>query len=130
MPFDYQPLRGPDSIRLLNIHSAGQESDQLICSLEPAQLGECRYEALSYVWGNAQARKAIICNDGIISITENCYRALRSLTARRITPTSSHLRLWVDAICINQSDSQERSSQVLLLPRIFESATAVIAWLG
>ncbi|KAJ3455134.1 hypothetical protein MRS44_013734 [Fusarium solani] len=38
--------------------------------------------------------------------------------------------IWIDAICINQDDLQERASQVLLMGRIFRSASRVLAWLG
>lgn len=39
-------------------------------------------------------------------------------------------RLWVDAICISQQDTAERSQQVQLMRRIYGSSDAVIAWLG
>ncbi|KAK0620552.1 heterokaryon incompatibility, partial [Immersiella caudata] len=37
---------------------------------------------------------------------------------------------WVDFICINQSDLQERSTQVSTMDRIYRSATQVDIWLG
>jgi heterokaryon incompatibility protein (HET) len=37
---------------------------------------------------------------------------------------------WVDAICINQEDSRERSQQVKLMAAIYRSALSVCAWLG
>lgn len=40
------------------------------------------------------------------------------------------MRLWVDAICINQTDVTERNAQVSMMARIYSSASAVIAWLG
>ena len=38
--------------------------------------------------------------------------------------------LWIDALCINQADLGERSSQVLLMKRVFECAQGIIIWLG
>jgi len=35
------------------------------------------------------------------------------------------VRLWIDAICINQQDLDERANQVLLMPRIYHSAMSV-----
>ena len=38
--------------------------------------------------------------------------------------------LWVDALCINWSDTAERNAQVALAPDIYQRATAVWAWVG
>ncbi|KAH8756599.1 heterokaryon incompatibility protein-domain-containing protein, partial [Diaporthe sp. PMI_573] len=37
---------------------------------------------------------------------------------------------WVDAICINQNDLEERSAQVQVMPQIYSKASCVIVWLG
>jgi hypothetical protein len=37
---------------------------------------------------------------------------------------------WIDAICINQEDLQERSTQVLLMGRIYQQAQCTMVWLG
>ena len=37
---------------------------------------------------------------------------------------------WVDAICINQDDLEERSAQVQIMPQIYSRASCVIVWLG
>lgn len=42
----------------------------------------------------------------------------------------SGLFFWVDAICINQSDLDERSRQVRIMPDIYSKAAGVIVWLG
>lgn len=38
--------------------------------------------------------------------------------------------LWVDALCINQDDPEERGEQVVNMASIYRTAEAVIAWLG
>jgi hypothetical protein len=38
--------------------------------------------------------------------------------------------MWVDQICINQRDKDEKSHQVRLMDRIYEKAENVIVWLG
>ncbi|KAF2433898.1 hypothetical protein EJ08DRAFT_582828, partial [Tothia fuscella] len=40
------------------------------------------------------------------------------------------LRLWIDQICINQSDPNERSHQVQMVSRIYSQASQVLVWLG
>ncbi|KAM3548426.1 hypothetical protein MY1884_009184 [Beauveria asiatica] len=40
-------------------------------------------------------------------------------------------KFWVDAVCVNQKDADERSHQLsTMMAKIYESATSVIAWLG
>lgn len=38
--------------------------------------------------------------------------------------------LWVDALCIDQMDLQERMHQVRIMPHIFRGAEEVLVWLG
>jgi len=58
-------------------------------------------------------------------VTSNLEAALRHLRYRH-----QPRFLWVDAICINQSDPQERASQVLLMEFIYGMAFNVHVWLG
>lgn len=83
------------------------------------------YEALSYVWGDVSKTEQIICDGKLLKITESLAVALRALRQ----PERSRV-LWADGICINQQDTEERSSQVLLMSSIFSLATQVICWLG
>lgn len=39
-------------------------------------------------------------------------------------------KLWIDAICINQGDTKEKSLQVAVMDRIYSQATYVVLWLG
>jgi len=40
------------------------------------------------------------------------------------------LEIWVDALCINQSNDGEKSQQIMLMPQIYTNAYCVIMWLG
>jgi hypothetical protein len=84
-----------------------------------------RYAALSHVWGSEQSEYPIItCNDKAIAIPRQLYDALMYLA----TKTTESL-VWVDNLCINQSDPIEKARQVRNMLRIFEKADKVIAWL-
>lgn len=83
------------------------------------------YEALSYVWGQLDGQKPIFLNSTLVSVTANLESALRHLRHEKQERT-----LWVDAICINQGDIAERSSQVLLMSKIYSNATQTLVWLG
>lgn len=83
------------------------------------------YECLSYVWGAPQFTKTININDEEVHITPNLETILRYLRL-----PSQPRQLWVDAICINQGDHQERSSQVQRMRDIYASCTHDLVWVG
>jgi len=92
------------------------------------------FAALSYVWGDQNITNEIQVNKTPVPVTTNLATALKFVKghwqAEFPNSNASSFRLWVDAICINQSDLDERSSQVSLMGRIFRSANIVFSWLG
>jgi hypothetical protein len=62
---------------------------------------------------------------GYINITENLHSALQNLRKH-----DKMLVLWVDAICIDQSNIPERNSQVSNIPQVYTEAASVLVWLG
>ncbi|KAL8871036.1 MAG: hypothetical protein Q9174_003057, partial [Haloplaca sp. 1 TL-2023] len=93
------------------------------CTLDLEDPG--RYETLSYVWGNAPADHDIRLNDHLFHITHSLWEALRVMVTKRAGKL-----LWVDAICINQKDSAEKSSQVGMMGEIYRTAQGVIIWIN
>lgn len=86
------------------------------------------YEALSYCWGDPDEPVPVFCGekgDKIIWVTRGLFSALRRLRL----PTESRT-LWVDAVCINQSDNNEKGCQVRLMTEIYMNARRTIIWLG
>jgi hypothetical protein len=103
--------------------------------LHLATIGDdLRFEALSYVWGDPNDTTDIIVNGIKTAVTRNLAAALGQVLNfwRYEYPFRSlaSLRLWVDALCINQADPVERREQVKLMPDVYSSAKLVIAWLG
>jgi hypothetical protein len=82
------------------------------------------YRAFSYVWGTNQSMQELVTPDGILEITFSLSKALQSLRHK-----NTATMLWVDAICIDQNDNQEKARQIRLLPQIFQSATSTYAFL-
>ncbi|EPE34810.1 hypothetical protein GLAREA_10505 [Glarea lozoyensis ATCC 20868] len=115
-------------IRLL----PGLNDAQLHCIIEHIELrddekqqkgshidnGGVRFDALSYVWGNATVSpEQLICED-----TVGALRALRD---------KKHVRnLWVDAVCIDQGYDPEKLQQIQIMGRLYSQASVVRAWLG
>ncbi|KAK3332355.1 heterokaryon incompatibility protein-domain-containing protein [Cercophora scortea] len=83
---------------------------------------------LPYVWGpesNPSAQKPITLNSHPFLIKPSLESALRHLRL----PTTPRT-LWIDALCINQSNIPERSAQVQLMRFIFTLCTTNLVWLG
>lgn len=132
--FQYKPLReGRDEIRLLHIEP-GTTDSQIRCYLKNANLHhQTAYQALSYTWGDPIAeqdkqtdnpKEQILLKGTSFEVESNLHNALIYLRRRSI------LVVWVDAICINQTDDEERGRQVLLMGLIYSRADGVLVWLG
>lgn len=83
------------------------------------------YEALSYVWGDREEGRQIFLNGIPFRVTQNLYAALAQLRL-----FERERVLWIDAICINQNDDDEKSTQVTFMRQIYEAASQVLIWLG
>ncbi|KAK4158650.1 heterokaryon incompatibility protein-domain-containing protein, partial [Cladorrhinum sp. PSN259] len=112
-------------IRLLTVHPGGFD-DEIKCSLHLTSLDETiAFTALSYVWGDPSICEPIIVNGSVVSVTVNLKAALR-----RLRQEENPQVLWVDAICINQADLDEKAAQIPFMSRIYSTAGRVVAWLG
>ncbi|KAJ4988214.1 het domain protein [Stagonosporopsis vannaccii] len=124
----YRAMPHENSIRLLCIHK-GFPSDRVEITLKLARLDHPTptYEALSYVWGSGVQVSHIIdeTTKTPIPVTGNLYNALKG-----VRKFEQDRIVWVDALCINQSDGKEKSIQVRKMNSIYTHAARVIVWLG
>ena len=93
-----------------------------------------RFTALSYLWGDPDVTVPITVNETEIQVTTNLAQALEHVyghwVASSSKPRKYEFLLWVDAICINQRDLQEKVYQIPLMGDIFSTAELVVSWLG
>lgn len=131
--YAYRKLDGHGAIRLLILHPAAYQ-EEIRVTLREGNLYEDTYRALSYVWNDPYSQKIVGHDTATVvynetgqrqSVTANLYLALCHLRS-----TSEEQILWVDAICINQTDMQERGQQVSTMGAIYSGATEVVVWLG
>ncbi|KAK1841306.1 ankyrin and het domain-containing protein [Colletotrichum chrysophilum] len=127
--YQYEPL-SPDSIRLLVLQPSAYDTE-LRGSLLCTTLAEADYDlidpytALSYVWGSDERPCLIFLDGKDFAITQSLHDALRDMRdATRV------LRIWADALCINQGDVPERNVQVKLMGKIYGAASNTILYLG
>ncbi len=128
--YRYSPLPDGNFTRVIVLHPCiVADDEQLRCDIELLDLN-CEpytYDAVSYVWGELRFDETLHCGNGLqdIAITPTLASALRSFRSSR-TPR----RLWVDAVCINQGDSDEKSDQVAAMGIIYQRARATLIYLG
>lgn len=136
----YEPLNEDErnfEFRLLEILDVTGDS-RISCRLskatftdEPSKIPS--YTALSYVWGNVNSTERITLNGRPWLVTKNLASALRHIGKHWQTAISDEASpglFWIDALCINQRDLEERARQVSKMQYIYNSADAVFAWLG
>jgi len=115
-------------VRFLRLLPAVSRSDVIECELFCGSLsGTVDFEALSYTWGTFENAPIISVQRQPRQVTQNLAAALRRLRH------PDHPRvLWVDALCINQSDDAEKSLQVAQMRQVYTSPrnTQVVVWLG
>ncbi|KAH6714263.1 heterokaryon incompatibility protein-domain-containing protein [Leptodontidium sp. MPI-SDFR-AT-0119] len=151
----HQTIDSNHEIRILRIQH-GKDGDPLECMLFPSalELGNNQkshsehqkwpYTALSYWWGDPDevaGNRITIYKDtgargvrqtltgfnqsGTFFIRDNLNAALL-----RFRHATEDVNVWVDAICINQDDKTEKSSQVARMHEVYTQAESVCVWLG
>ncbi|KAH7067456.1 heterokaryon incompatibility protein-domain-containing protein [Paraphoma chrysanthemicola] len=149
--FKYRPLQSETHVRVLFLQSGHDQGplrgrlrqidlrpSLLEARARPGRISNLRakvqsvfskeeqgYEALSYVWGDPQTDRFIYCPTGKIPIAANLSQALLHIRCSDRTRV-----LWIDAVCIDQKNVQERSHQVSMMGNIYSQAQQVLVWLG
>ncbi|KAH8881748.1 HET-domain-containing protein [Thozetella sp. PMI_491] len=127
----YVPI-GRRQARLLHVQP-GLYGEPIVCSLSVMNVAQRdaafttvpTYEALSYTWGDGSPKFIVQCNGHSLPVAHNLFFALQHLRLQTVTR-----HMWIDALCINQQDPQERSEQVQHMLQIYQNASHVIVWLG
>jgi hypothetical protein len=126
MTFKHSRL-GSTQLRLLKPVTASHQDISfkvLIVSRQSAP----QYTAVSYTWGDADPTEVIYLDGEAFSVRPNLWSCLYYLSLE-----AGHVRsiyIWVDAICIDQTNDEDRTTQVRLMDAIYRDAAFVSVWLG
>ncbi|EXJ92906.1 hypothetical protein A1O3_01461 [Capronia epimyces CBS 606.96] len=124
--FRHERLKLPGSfMRLLQIQG-GTKKDGI--SLRITQYAVHRrppYAAISYTWGKAGETRQIRVNGRLFHVRVNLWNLLLHLRQR-----GESRFLWIDALCIDQQNLEERNFHVQLMGSIYEKSDKAIVWLG
>lgn len=126
-PYIYKSLEKlKPKFRLFQLQPPGADPSNICgCLLESSLDDHPFYESLSYVWGESNKDKTILLDGKSLKVTQSLLTALSYLRL-----SDKERILWIDQICIDQDNADERSHQVLQMSKIYKEATCNIAWLG
>ncbi|KAI1075934.1 heterokaryon incompatibility protein-domain-containing protein [Whalleya microplaca] len=125
----HPPIKQRSEIRILRLQ-CGEYDEDIHCEMFIRSLdSEPSYEAISYTWadetGDKSQYKTIFISKKPFQVTRNCENALR-----RVRLKYSNRDIWIDAVCIDQNNIDERGHQVQLMPRIYSGALNVLIYVG
>ncbi|KAM7213456.1 Heterokaryon incompatibility protein (HET) domain containing protein [Rhypophila decipiens] len=127
----YKPISitpGSQFIRVLDVHAPLKSHDEPVqgelgtidLTLKPT------FSTLSYIWGDSDGERQFVhCGSHQIPLLPNGYSALKALRKK-----FGKFTIWIDAICINQDDDDEKQRQIPLMGEIYSKAQSGYIWLG
>jgi hypothetical protein len=126
MAFTYSPIAS-DELRLFKPLSSGHDGNLSFQVCHRPRIEASRFTAASYTWGAGDATETILLDGLTFYIRRNLLDLLYHLGH---TKTAEWDYIWVDAICIDQTNSAERNDQVREMDQTYRRATSVSIWLG
>lgn len=121
----YRPLNtDKQEFRLMQVEYHDDEGIQ--CSLQVFEHNLApSYEALSYAWTEEGPSREIQLNAHRFFVRPNLHEFLKRAKVEHYTGW-----IFIDALCINQNDKQEKGSQIRMMSALFRRASGLVAWLG
>ncbi len=127
----YAPLTSAHNFRILEL-APGLFHEDVVCRLDNASIPEsghtdqgATYDAVSYTFGPDFPTFEITLDGCAMTVRENLW-----LLLHYIRDPIEYSYLWIDALCINLTDPQERAFQVRMMDKIYSHACQVLLWLG
>lgn len=90
------------------------------------------FTAISYIWGpdDSTSRHVLYVNGHEVRIRQNLWMLFYDFLASDLFGAEESTPIWVDTLCINQTNIRERGQQVQLMDRIYSLAKRVVVWPG
>ncbi|MCJ1387786.1 hypothetical protein MMC18_000629 [Xylographa bjoerkii] len=116
-------MQKPGFLRVIDVEE--------FCVKEVANPAECRFIALSYVWGGAKMVKLQHANMEALTRKNGLSQFIHALPqtimdAIEVVHAMGERYLWSDALCIVQADTKEAKEQIACMDRVYGSALATI----
>lgn len=106
-------------IRLIEVLPRNGDSP-IHCKFHRHSIGspDLEFQALSYTWGNLKPLSTIFIDNVAVEVRQNLVLFLRQHRSEASTSKCNPL-MWIDALCIDQSNTNERNHQVALMKDIY-----------
>lgn len=126
--FKHPPL--PDAsnhIRLLEVlDDKYSETIKVRCTISIWALDDVpSYHAISYAWGDPESNTIIVIDGKTFRVRTNCEFVLKQAHWH-----GQSRYYWIDAICIDQENLEEKGKQVTMMGKIYRTADHVLACVG
>ncbi|KAF7554911.1 hypothetical protein G7Z17_g2535 [Cylindrodendrum hubeiense] len=124
--FNYSPLnRHHSEIRLVRFVESPDASTQLQLELCHSSLNDTKFSALSYLWGDCTETVDVSLNGHQFTIGLSLHAGLKQLRENGFQSW-----IWIDSICIQQQDLEEKNWHVQEMGTVYGQAECVYMWLG
>ncbi|PYH77956.1 HET-domain-containing protein [Aspergillus uvarum CBS 121591] len=112
-------IQPPKFLRVIDVYN--------LCLVEVARPEQCRFVALSYVWGRSTPLRLRYNNVDSMKRPQGLRQYMSSLPrtiidAMEVVRGLDERYLWVDSLCILQGDSVEAREQIATMDRVYGSA--------
>ncbi|RYP19694.1 hypothetical protein DL765_003209 [Monosporascus sp. GIB2] len=98
---------------------------EIRCQLVVKDLRQCpAYDAISYHWGNREKTEPIFVDGRVMLVSPTVMAVLYHLSSYK-----EDRYVWINSICINQLDNEEKGSQIFLMRDIYSKASNTVVWL-
>lgn len=126
------PLEGSRDIRLLRVDGF---SKTVVCELIPVSLDSLPgpYTAVSYRWDDvttSSGQHRVPCGNGKFLVLGKTLYSILEYFSKGGSGGGGPSLVWIDALCINQNDMEEKSHQVGMMRDIYSYANQVLVWFG
>lgn len=113
----FQLPQGKRSIRVVRLNDQspiglGVELELRVVDFDAVSVD---YTALSYMWGDPKQTACVLIDNYPMEITRNLCAFLSEMQSQRRCEW-----FWIDALCINQTDDEEKSHQVQMMGEIYQ----------
>lgn len=143
--YKHEPMHeNTNQIRLVYLNTTEDAQSTPHMRLEIHDLDSApAYIALSYTWGDVNDASDVLVDGRYLLVSRNASEALAMIRRSRqehidgcyLDDGGSYagdlldFPLWMDQICIDQSNTLEKSHQVRMMASIYRKAQRVVAWL-
>jgi Heterokaryon incompatibility protein (HET) len=123
--YTYSKLEKPDHIRLVLLHPRFGFRPISCSMVEGPHMRLLMYEAISYTWGNPERTEEILVNGSRLKVTKSVYEMLATFSSQFLPQL-----LWIDAMCIDQDNNEEKAQEVPMMDKIYSHALFTTIFLG